>query len=153
MKQMAGVGIEHIPYRGAPQALQDLVGGNIDMAFSGVPPVMAYIQSGKVKSLAVTAPRRTPRLPDVPTVSESGLEGYDVVAWNGFLVPAGTPRAVIDRLHAESVKVLAQPEVRDRLVATGFEPVGGTPAEFASVIEKDILKWSRVVKESGAQVD
>ena len=153
MNQMAGVKLEHVPYKGAPQALQDLIGGNITMAFSGVPPAMAFLRSGKLKPLAVTAPNRIPQLPDVPTVAESGLPGYDVVAWNGLLVPTGTPQAVIDRLHAESVKAVADPAVREKLSAAGFELVAGTPDEFAQVIARDIVKWTRVVKESGAQVD
>ena len=153
MKIMARVDLEHVPYKGAPQALTDLVAGRIAMAFSGVPPAIAHIQAGRLKPLAVTAPRRIAQLPQVPTVAESGLPGYEVVAWNGFLVPAGTAPETISRLHAETVKALAAPEVREKLIASGFEPVGGTSAEFAAVIERDIAKWSRVVKKSGAKVD
>jgi tripartite-type tricarboxylate transporter receptor subunit TctC len=153
MKLMAGIDVVHVPYKGAPQALTDLVGGRITMAFSGVPPAMPLIQGGKLKALAVTAPKRIALLPDVATVSESGLPGYDVVAWNGLLVPAGTPQPVIARLNAEALKALAKPNVRERLLARGFEPVGSTPQQFAEVIDRDVRKWSRVVRESGARVD
>ena len=153
MKLMASIDLVHVPYKGAPQALTDLVGGRISMAFSGVPPAMPLIQGGKLKALAVTAPKRIALLPDVATVSESGLPGYDVVAWNGLLVPAGTPREIIDRLNVTALKALAQPDVRERLLARGFEPVGSTPKEFAEVIDRDVRKWSRVVKESGARID
>jgi len=152
-KQIAGVDIVHVPYGGAPAALNDLLGGRITMVFSGVPPAMAQIKAGKLKAVAVTAGKRVMQLPDVPTVAESGLPGYEVVAWNGLAVPAGTPAAIAARLHDVAVKALAIPEVRDKLTSRGFEPVGGTPQAFAEVIDRDIAKWSKVVKLSGARID
>jgi len=153
MKLSAGIDMVHVPYKSAPESITDLLASRIDLSFAGVPPAMAFIRDGRLTALAVTAPARIPQLPDVPTVAEAGLTGYEVVAWNGFLVPAGTPQSVVERLHAAAVKALSEPDVRERLVSLGFEPVGSSAAEFAKVIDQDIGKFSRVVKQSGIKIE
>ena len=152
-KAYTGVNILHIPYKGGAPAIADLVGGQIPMMFDNVPPLLPHVRSGKIQALAVTSLARIAVLPDVPTLHELGLKDFDAVGWNGLLAPAGTPREIISRLHAEVVRVLRAPDVRDQLTAQGADIVGNSPEEFSAWIRAEVKKWADVVKASGAKID
>ena len=155
-KSMAGVYMLHVPYRGSGPALLDMVAGNMDVMFDNLPSSMQQIKGGKLLPLAVTSARRSPALPDVPTVEEVGgpaLKGYEASSWFGLLAPAGTPADIVNRIQQETAKALASPAVRDKLLAQGAAPGGNTPAEFARMIDAEHVKWAKVVKASGAKVD
>lgn len=151
-KLMTGVRAEHIPYKGSAPALTDLIAGQFHFLFAGMQPAHAQTQAGRLIGLAVTAPKRVGALPDLPAVSEA-LPGYEVVGWYGVIGPAGLPQPVVARLHAELVRILKEPKVRERIVADGAEPVGSTPEEFRQFMLADLAKWARLVKESGAKLD
>jgi tripartite-type tricarboxylate transporter receptor subunit TctC len=146
---MAGIDIVHVPYKGTGPASADLLGGQVQMAFFGIPPLLPHIKTGKLRALAVTGKRRSPELPEVPTVDEAGLRGYEVSPWYGLLAPAGTPRAIVDRLNAEVTKIVRRPEMKEKLVSQGAEPAGGTPEDYAAAIRADTATWARVIREAG----
>ena len=148
-----GVKLQHVPYRGGAPAIADLLGGQITIMFDNVPPLLPHVQAGNMRPLAVTSLKRISVLRDVPTLDEAGLRGFDSVAWNGVLAPAGTPKEVIARLNTEIVRILNLPDVRERLSSQGADPVGGTPEQFAALIRGEIQKWAKVIRESGAKVD
>jgi len=150
---MAGVQLTHVPYKGTGPATADLVGGQVQIAFLGIPTVLPHIRSGKLRALAVTGARRSPELPDVPTVAEAGVPGYELSPWYGLLAPAGTPSAVVARLAAEATKIVREPAMREQLVAQGAEPAGGTPEEFARTLRSDAALWKKVVKDAGIRAD
>ena len=150
--QMAGIKAVHIPYKGSGPALMDLIGGRYDYNFAGLQAAQTQVRSGKLRALAVTTPQRIPALPDLPAVAEA-LPGYEVVGWYGVIGPAGMPAPLVERLHDELVRVLNQPEVRERIVNDGSEPVGSTPREFRDFMAADLAKWAKVVKQSGAKFD
>ena len=150
---MAGIDMIHVPYKGGGQAMPALLGGEVALSFATVVSSLPHVKAGKLRGLAVTSAKRTPAAPEFPTVAESGLRGYEAVAWYGVLAPAGTPREVIMRLDREIVRALKLPEVRQLLLAQGAEPVGDTPEEFAAIIKADIAKWGEVVRKSGAKAD
>ncbi len=152
-KTYTGVNLQHVPYKGGAPAIADLLGGQITIMFDNVPPLLPHVQAGKMRPLAVTSLQRISVLRDVPTLDESGLKGFDSVAWNGVLAPAGTPKEIVARLNAEIMRILNVPDVRERLVPQGADPVGGTPEQFAALIRSEIQKWAKVVKDSGAKVD
>jgi tripartite-type tricarboxylate transporter receptor subunit TctC len=152
-KSMAGIDIVHIPYKGSAPASVDLLGGRITMVFDSIVAWGDHIKTGKVRALGVTSPRRSAALPDVPTIAESGLVGFDVANWLGVLAPAGTPKEVIARLNAEIKTAMADPEMQRQLVAVGIDPAYSTPEAFAELIRADIAKWAKVVKASGARAD
>jgi tripartite-type tricarboxylate transporter receptor subunit TctC len=155
-KTMTGSFMTHIPYRGSGPALLDLVGGSADVMFDNLPSSMAQIKGGKLKPLAVTSSKRSPALPDIPTVEEAGgpsLKGYEASSWFGLLAPAGTPPDIINRIQKEVAKALATPAMQEKLMAQGAIPSGSTPAEFAKFIDAEHTKWAKVVKASGAKVD
>lgn len=152
-KSMARINIVHIPYKGSPPAVTDLLAGQVALMFSPASTVLPHVASGRLRALAVTTASRLAALPDLPTVAESGLARYETVTWFGFVVPAATPRAIVTRLNAEIVKVLGQPELRRQFAAQGIDIVGGTPEEFAAYIRREIEKWARVIKESGARAE
>ena len=152
-KFMAGVNIVHIPYKGVSAAIPDLVGGRVTMSFIPTSPVLALVREGKLRGLAVTSSMRLPSMPDMPTVAESGYPGYEFTAWQGLLAPAGTPSGIVGRLHQETVRALAMPDVRAKYATLGMEPVGNTPAEFAAVIKSDLAKWANVVKVAAIKAD
>lgn len=152
-KAYTGVNILHVPYKGGAPAIADLVAGQIPLMFDNVPPLLPHVRSGRIKALAVTSLKRVPVLPDVPSLHELGLKDFDAVGWNGLLAPAGTPREVINRIHAEVIKVLRIPEVRDGLTSQGADIVGNTPEQFAEWIRTEIKRWADVVRVSGAKVD
>ncbi len=152
-KTVAQVDVVHTPYRGGALAAGDVVGGHVALMIDVMPNVLPLAKGGKLRALAVTTAARVPAAPEIPTVAESGLPGFEVSAWDGVLAPAGTPPAVIDRLNAAIRAALADPEVRDALVARGAQPVPGTPEAFARHIAAESEKWARVVRQSGAKVD
>jgi tripartite-type tricarboxylate transporter receptor subunit TctC len=152
-KSMAGVDMTHVPYKGAAPAMTDLIGGRIDLMFDNLASSLAQVKAGKIRALAVTTAKRTPLAPDLPTIAESGLQGFDINTWFGLFVPAGTPREVVDLLHDEFVRALAEPEVREKMLALGAEPVGSTPAQFAAYIRSESAKYARIIKASGAKAD
>ena len=145
---LANVKLTHIPYKGSGQAMVDLLGGQIQMMFENLPGAANQIRAGKVRGLAVTSLRRSPAFPDLPAVSET-LPGFEVVAWFGLFAPAGTPAAVVARLNAESDKALRLADVREKIAATGSDPIGGTPEDLAKFLAGDIAKWVRVTREAG----
>ena len=149
----AGVKFRHIPYKGSSQALTDLMGGQVQLFMASVPTALSQIKGGKLRALAVTFTKRSPALPDVPTIAESGYKGFDANTWFGLLVPAGTPAPVVARLNAEVNKVLNMPDVREKFAAEGGGALGGTPEDFAALLKADYSKWAKVVKDSGATVD
>ncbi len=148
-KMMAGVDIVHVPYKGSGAVMSDLIGGHVAMSFGGLAAAMPHVKSGRLRLLAVTTARRSSAVPQVPTVAESGVPGFDVSSWFGVLAPAATPRDAIDRLHVEIARVLAAKDVKERLAADGAEPVGNTPQEFAAFIRAELVKWGKVVKGTG----
>ena len=152
-KVMAGVQITHIPYKGSTPALQDLLAGQVQMMFDNLPPSLPQIKAGKLRALAVTSLTRAPALPDVPTLSESGLPGFEASSWFGILAPAGTPAPIVAKLNAEIAKYLATPEAKEKLAKQGANAAGGTPDDFAKHIAAETAKWAKVVKDSGAKID
>jgi tripartite-type tricarboxylate transporter receptor subunit TctC len=152
--QLTGTKLLHVPYKGAPQGILAVMSGEVDMGFYNMPTVISQIGDGKVRALAVTSLTRSALLPQVPTLDASGVKGYEVNTWFGLVAPAGTPAAVITRLHDEVGKIIAAPAVRDKLAAQGFDMAAPQPpASFAALIRADLLKWPPLVKGSGAKVD
>jgi tripartite-type tricarboxylate transporter receptor subunit TctC len=152
-KVMAGVQMTHIPYKGSAPALQDLIAGQVQLMFDNLPPSLPQIKAGKLRALAVTSLARAPALPDVPTLAESGLPGFEASSWFGILAPAGTPAPIVAKLNAEVAKWLATPEAKEKLLKQGANPAGGTPEDFAKHIAAETAKWAKVVKDSGAKID
>lgn len=152
-KAMAGISILHVPYRGSSGARTDVLGGQVNMMFDAVTTMTGFVRSGKVRALATTGLTRSAVLPEVPTMSEAGVPGYQAVIWLGLVAPVGTPAAIVNKLNAEITKIVAEPQVRALWAKQGASPMSMTPAEFADYINKDIVKWARVVKISGARVD
>lgn len=150
---LTGSGMVHVPYKGTPAAYTDLVGGRIAVMFDNIVAAMPQIKSGQLKALAVTSAKRSAALPDAPTVSESGLPGFEAVSWLSLLVPVGTPQPIIEKINRDVTAVLALPDVRERLAATGAELSPSTPAELDTFIRNEIAKWAKAVKISGAQAD
>jgi tripartite-type tricarboxylate transporter receptor subunit TctC len=153
LQRAAGVKLSHVPYKGAAQALSDTLGGQVQSFMSSVPSALAHVKSGRLRAIAVTSARRSPELPAVPTIAESGYPGFEANTWYGLLVPAGTPAPIIALLNAEVNRVLATPEVRARLASEGGDTLGGSPERFAAFLAAEHAKWGRVVRESGARVD
>ena len=152
-KSMAGVDIQHVPYKGSTPALTDLIGGQVAIFIGNMPPTVPHVKAGKLRALAVTTKARSALMPELPTMTEAGLPGYETVAWFGVLAPAGTPPDIVNRLSMEIGKIVRSPEMRDRLVAMGAEPVGGTPEEFKTVIDRDIAKWKALAQKVGIKID
>jgi tripartite-type tricarboxylate transporter receptor subunit TctC len=152
-QQMAGVEMQHIPYKGSAPALTDLLGGQTAIMFDNMPSVISHVRAGKLRPIAVTTPTRSPALPDVPTIAESGVPGYSATSWFGLLAPAATPAPVIARLNASILKALADPEVKKKLAEQGAEPHGEKPEQFAEFIRSETAKWGKTVKVSGATAD
>jgi tripartite-type tricarboxylate transporter receptor subunit TctC len=145
-KLMTGAQIVHIPYKGAGPAIIDLIGGQIVLVFADALAVLPYLNSSKLRAIAATTSRRASMLPDVPTVAESGVPGYESSSWYGLLVPAGTPKDIIAKLNGEIIRILRVPETREWFVGAGLEPIGNSPAEFAALIEAETQKWAKVIK-------
>jgi tripartite-type tricarboxylate transporter receptor subunit TctC len=152
-KTEAKINIVHVAYKGAAPALQDVIAGHVQMMFATAASVIGLIKQGKVRALAVTTPNRTALLPDLPTVDELGIKGFEATTWHGLVAPAGTPKEIIDALHIATTEALKDPATRQALIGLGVDIVGNTPKEFADYIKAEIPKWTAVVKASGAQVD
>jgi tripartite-type tricarboxylate transporter receptor subunit TctC len=152
-KRMAGIEMTHVPYKGAAPAMQDLIAGQVNLMFDNLASALTQIKAGKVRALAVTTAKRTPLAPDLPTIAESGLPGFDINTWFGVFVPAKTPRAIVQRLHDEFAKALAQPDVREKMLGLGAEPVASTPEQFGAYVRSEAAKYAKIVKASGARVD
>ena len=148
-KSLAGIDMLHVPYKGTGQAVTDLLAGQIDLMFAPAQTVMPHVQAGKLKAFAVTSARRSATLPEVPTVAESGLPGYEAIGWFGLLAPAMTPQAVVAKLSADANRVLAEADVKQKMMGLGAEPSGDTPVQFAAFIRDDQAKWSKLMKERG----
>ncbi|MGZ5151720.1 MAG: Bug family tripartite tricarboxylate transporter substrate binding protein, partial [Burkholderiales bacterium] len=150
---MAKVKMAQIPYKGAPAMLVDLMGGRIDLSFATMPSVIAHVRSAKLRGIAVTSAKRSALVPELPTIAENDLPGYEMVAWQGLLAPKATPSALIQFLNREMVTIVNQPEVRKQLSAEGGEPIGNTPDEFARWLKIEIAKWTKVVKEANIRAE
>ncbi len=150
-KLLTKTDIVHIPYKGTAPAVTDLIAGNISMMITGVPPQIAHVKSGKLRALAVATAKRLPAFPDLPTIAEAGVTGYEATQWYGILAPAGTPKAIVTRLNAAIVRALHNADVKERLAAGSAEPAGNTPEQFGAFIRKEIARWAPVIKASGAQ--
>ena len=149
----AGIKLTHVPYKGSAPALTDLIGGHVAIYFSSLPPAVALVKEGKVRALAVTSAKRSPIFPDLPTVAEAALPGYEAVLHYGIVAPAGTPQPIIDKLSAALRAAVTSDELRSRLADDGAEPLVSTPEEYAADIDREETKWSAIVKTSGAKVD
>jgi tripartite-type tricarboxylate transporter receptor subunit TctC len=152
-KTMAGVEMQHIPYKGSPPALQDVVGGQVTMTFDNITTAWPLAKAGKLRALAVTTAKRSSVAPEVPTLSEAGLPGFEVGSWQGVFAPAGTPPEIVRRLNAEIVRILNLPDVKEKLTALGAEIVADSPEEFSALVKAEVGKWADVVRKSGARVD
>jgi tripartite-type tricarboxylate transporter receptor subunit TctC len=152
-KRMTGVDIVHVPYKGSSPAVTDLIGGQVDVMFDNVPNVLQHIKAGKLRGLAVSSRERSPFAPDLPTVAEAGVPGFDVSVWFGVVVPSGTPKDVVSRLNAEINRILKLPGVVELFHKQGVEPLGGTPDAFAAFLRDQTTKWAKVVKDSGAKAE
>lgn len=146
LRTMAGINIIHVAYKGGPPAVNDLVGGHVSLMFNSLPAVLPLVKADRLRALAVASAKRSPTLPDLPTFAESGLPGFEAGSWYGVLAPAGTPREVITRLHAETVQMLALPDIRQKLAAEGADAIGNSPEEFAAQIRRDIERWEKVAR-------
>ena len=153
LKTMVKVNIVHIPYKGSGPALIDVLGGHVSLMFASAPSAMPHIKTGRLRALAMTGSQQSAAVPGVPTIAESGLPGFETYGWYGVLAPAGTAPPIIARMHGAIIKAMAAPEVMERIVADGSEAVAGTPEQFADYIKRDIPKWAKVIKESGARAD
>ena len=149
----AGINATHVPYKGEGPAIADLIAGNIQFVVANIAAAAPHVNNGTIRALAVTSLTRSPLLPDVPTVAESGVAGFENTGWFGLLVPAGTPPAIVNRIHADTAKVLERREMKERLTAQGMAPVGNAPAAFASAIEDESKRWAQVVKSRGLKVN
>jgi len=149
----AGVKMTHVPYKGGVPALTDLLGGNLSLMIENMPLALPYLKPGRVRALAVTDLHRTSLLPDIPTLAESGLPGYQVIGWNVLFVPAGTPRGVVDRLHDEAVKALALADVKERLASLGVDAVGNNPKQAAAFVKAETVKWGKVARDSRMKIE
>jgi tripartite-type tricarboxylate transporter receptor subunit TctC len=153
LSRAAGIKLVHVPYKGAAPAMTDLMGRQVDMYFASLGAGVAQVKGGKLRALAVTTAERSPALPGVPTIAESGYRNFDASTWYGVLAPAGTPAAIVARLNAQITRILQLPEVRERLASDGGEILGGTPERFASFLKTEHAKWLQIVKDSGARIE
>jgi len=153
LRQMTKINIVHVPYRGAPPAINDLIAGQVQSMFSSPLAVVGHIRSGRIRAIAITGAQRSPAVPDVPTFAEAGLPGYDASTWNGIMVPTGTPRAIVERLNRDIVKILRAPETQQRFSVDGSVAVGSTPEAYAAFIQAEHVKWARVVREANIRVE
>jgi tripartite-type tricarboxylate transporter receptor subunit TctC len=153
LKSLSGTNIVHIPYKGTGPAVTALLGGEVDLYFTTVPAAVPLVKAGKVRALGVTSSTRSSLMPDVAPIADAGLKGYETSTWHGVLAPAATPREIVLRLNTEIVQILAQADVKERLLSQGLEPVGGTTEQFSAFVRNEIAKWAKVVKASGARAE
>ena len=149
LKQMTGTRMVNVPFKGMQQVITEIIGGRLQLLSDNVTSVLPHVTAGRLRALGVTGPRRIPLAPDIPTVAEAGVPGYEITAWGGYMAPAGTPGPVVSRLNAEINKAIASPAIRDKWLALGIEPVGGTPERFAAHVKKETAKWADVIKRAG----
>ncbi len=152
-KQMTGTDIVHVPYKGAPQAVTDVVGGHMNLMFNSISPIVGHIKAGRVRVLGIASLQRSPQMPELPTIHESGVPGFEAVNWFGMFAPAKTPKPIIHRVNAALVKTVHAPELQAQFVALGADPVGSSVEEFAAFVRRDMEKYARIVKISGAKID
>jgi len=152
-KHMAGIDIVHVPYKGAPQAVTDVVAGHMNMMFNSIAPIVGHIKAGRLRVLGIASAQRSPQLPDVPTISEAGVPGFEAVNWFGMFAPAKTPKRIIARLNEAVVKVVHTPEIQAQFLTLGADPVGSSAEEFAAFVCRDMEKYAKIVKIAGAKVD
>ncbi len=152
-KTMAGINLLHVPYKGAGPQMIGILSGEVALTFATAPSGVPYVKSRQLRALGVTSANRIPALPDVPTIAEGGVAGYEAVGWNGLVAPAALPAPLLDKIHDAVVKIVRLPEISARLVSLGAEPALSTPAEFTALIKSEIVKWAKVVKDSGAKLD
>ena len=153
LKWLAGVDIVHVPYKGGAPALTDLLGGQIQMAFSSVPAVLPHIKAGRLVALGVGSAKRSPALPNIPTIAEAGVPGYEYTTWYGIFAPAKTPRTLIARLNAEIVKAMETPDIKDRFTALGGDPDPGTPEELRAYMANESAKWAKIIKAANIRIE
>ena len=153
LKTSAGINMIHVPYKGSAPALTDIVAGQVSVMFDNLPSVLPFIKSGRLKPLAVSSAARSRALPEIPTVAESGVPGFDVTVWFAVLAPAATPRDIVNRLNTEVVKAINTSDMRQRLAQQGADPIGNTPEEFSAVIKRDLAGWAKVVKDANIKLD
>jgi tripartite-type tricarboxylate transporter receptor subunit TctC len=152
-KLMAGVNLVHVPYKGTPQLMTELLAGQIQMSFTSLVSSLPHIKQGRLRALGVTSLQRAASLPELPTISESGLKGYEVTVWQGIVAPAGTPDPIIAELNRQIVKILQSPDMRERLAVQGLESAPNTPAQFGAYIAAEVTKWTKVIKQAGIVAD
>lgn len=152
-KQMAGVDIVHVPYKGAPQAVSDVLAGHMQLMFNSIAPIVPHIKSGKIRVLGVASAQRSPQMPELPTIAESGVPGFEAVNWFGMFAPAKTPRTIVNRVNAAVAGTIKSPEMQARFIALGADPVGSSVEEFTAYVRRDMEKYARIVKVSGARID
>jgi tripartite-type tricarboxylate transporter receptor subunit TctC len=152
-KYMTGTDIVHVPYKGGAAAIADLIAGNVQLMFESTNSIAPHVKAGRVRALAVTGAQRAHSLPDVPTLMEAGVPGYEVTAWTGVIAPAGLPRAVLERLNGAVNAAIADPATKERLAQLGSESGGGSPEDYAALIRRDSAKWAEVIRRSGAKID
>ena len=150
---MAGVDIVHVPYKGGGAAVTDLLAGQVSMYFSTTPSSMPFVRAGRLRALAITSAQRSPIVPDVPTVAESGLPGFEQSAWHGLLAPSGTPQAVVGKLHDEIARILRLPDITERLAMQGVDVIASSPAEFSAFIRQDVAKYAKLIKTAGIRIE
>ena len=150
---MTGVELQHVPYKGGGPAVADLLGGQVELMFATLPTVLEHIRASRLRGLGVTSARRFPGAPEFPTIAEAGLAGYEVSGWSGMFAPAGTPRAVIERLARDTARILREPELKKRFLTQGAEAAVKMPDEFSAFVDSEIVKWKKVVEFSGARAD
>lgn len=153
LKAAAGINATHVPYKGDAQASADLIGGQISFLFANMPAVIEHVRANRLRGLAVSTPKRSPAIPDLPTMTESGVAQFEVIPWYGIMAPAGTPPSIVAKLNSEIERVLKLPDIRERMASLGAEPLGGSPERFAAQIRSDIAKYAPAIKASGAQVN
>jgi tripartite-type tricarboxylate transporter receptor subunit TctC len=152
-KLMTGTQIVHVPYKGSPDGIRELISGHAQLMFDNLTSISPHVKAGRVRGIGVSGPKRSPVFPDIPTISEAGVPGYETNAWGGVVVPSGTPRAIVIRLNTEVNKALQSATLRERYAAIDAEPVGGTPGQWASYVKQESAKWADVVRKSGAKLD
>jgi tripartite-type tricarboxylate transporter receptor subunit TctC len=149
---MTGVEMMHVPYKGTGPALPDLLAGRVQVIFEPMPTMLPHVLAGRMKALGVTSLKRSAAAPEIPTLAEQGLDGFDVVLWYGMLAPAGTPKAIVDKLHAAFVEFAASPDIKEKLSSIGAEPATMSQAEFGAMIKRDIARWKKVAQEAGIRL-
>jgi len=150
---MAKLDVVHVPYKGGPPAVQDVLAGQISLLMGNMPSVLQHVRSGRMRPLAIASSRRSPLLPEVPTVAESALPGYEAANWNGLVAPAGVPQDLVMRYNADVVRVVTEPAIRDRLSATGFDPIGDTPAQFSAYLKTEFQRWATLIRSRGIKAE